>query len=196
MAQIASAVPTPITPWNAAMYTQLGIQAWTYPGFLAGSSGAAYASAGVLYVAMITPPDPAASITITNILYSVGSAGGTLTASENFVGLYSNTGTLIGTSADQTTNFGATGLKTAALVSGPFTGSWPYLYVGLVFNGTTGPGLIRGYNSTTTINLNATGANLLSGSVGTGNTTLPGSFTPSSLSGATGTPQYPWFGLS
>jgi hypothetical protein len=96
-------------------------------------------TAGKFYVMKVPVPE---SISVTNVSYYVQTIGATLTSGQNFVGLLTSLGALIGTSADQTTNFGATGLKTAALTGGPFaiTGG-PSVYVWVVFlaNGTTTP---------------------------------------------------------
>jgi hypothetical protein len=187
---------------QAATYTQLGIVAWNYPSYLVSVSGTALATAGTIYLVRV--PMFGASATVTNILCAVTTAGGTLTSAENFIGLYDNNANLIGTSADQTTAWGTTGFKTAALTGGPFTGSWPFVFAGLVFNGTTGPGFLRGVGTgagpgaPASVVLNATGSNLPCATIMTGQTSLPSSLTGgyAAASGTTSTPQAIWVGLS
>jgi hypothetical protein len=146
-------------------------------------------------------PMSGASVSITNMLWVLQTAGGTLTAGQNFAGLYDNAGTLIGATADQTASgfVGGQTQRTVALSGGPFSTSSPVLYAAFVFNGTTGPGFQRCYagpGAPGVINQNATGANLPCGTILTGQTTLPGTITLSSLSGSTSTPQFVWVGLS
>lgn len=77
-------------------------------------------------------------MTISNITVSVSTAGVALTAGQNFVGLYDTAGNLVAQSADQTTAWGTTGLKTAALTV-PYASGAGYLYAALLCNGATPP---------------------------------------------------------
>lgn len=72
--------------------------------------------------------------TITNVLLTVA-ATGTLTSNQNFAGLYTSAGTLVGVTADQTAAWGSTGLKTMALTS-QYSAAAGVYWVGFVVNGT------------------------------------------------------------
>lgn len=183
----------PVTGLLPATVAQTGLVAWNYPSFLA-SAQSGVITAGTVYLLRI--PLAAVSVTVTNILIAVNTAGNTLTSSENFIGLFDNTGARIGVSADQTVAWGTPGLKTAALVSGPFTGSWPFVYVAFVSNGTTAPLFERAAGATigsSLVNLSASGSAIPFATNGTG-TALPSSLTYSSNSGGSG--QSIWCGLS
>lgn len=71
---------------------------------------------------------------VTNVVLASTAGGASLTSGQNFVGLLSSAGTLVGTSADQTVAWGSSGLKPAALVSGPFTVAPPFVWVVFVSN--------------------------------------------------------------
>lgn len=97
-------------------------------------------TAGVLYVVGMRVCQAA---TLTEIWLS-WAAGSGLTAGENFVGVYDNAGTLIGTTADQTTAWGSTqttGSAPLTVESGQSlavtAGEW--LYAAILANGTTTP---------------------------------------------------------
>jgi hypothetical protein len=129
-------------------------------------------------------------ITVTNVVVFLNSNGSGLTASQSFVGLFDSTGALIGSSADQSTNWGAGAPKlvTAALVGGPYPLAAGFYWVGILSNWTvTAPGFGRAQN------FNATIANFGVGTAATarfatrsGTGTSLASFTPSAstVSGA------------
>lgn len=109
---------------------------------------------------------------VSNILYSVVTAGVGLTATQNLVGLYDSSGALLATSTDQTTNFGSVGLKTAAIT--PQTLSVGNYYVAILSNYvTTSPQFATGAGGSTSPNagLTVATARFLTGS--TTQTTLP-----------------------
>lgn len=172
---------------------QMGIVAQNYPSILA-LGGTAAASTGVVYVVRI--PLLGGAVAVTNILVGVQTGGSSLTSSQNFAGLYDNAGTKIGGTADQTSAWGSSGLKTMALVSGPFTTSAPFVYVVLVSNGTTPPAFARtggGALVASLSTLSSSSSGMPFATNGTG-TALPGSLTYSSNS-ATGAQPF-WVGLS
>lgn len=76
--------------------------------------------------------------TITNIIASVSTAGSSLTSGQNFAGLYNSSGSRVGVTADQTTTWGSTGVKTMALTA-PYAAAAGIYYVALLSNGTTPP---------------------------------------------------------
>jgi len=131
-------------------------------------------SAGVL--AMVKVKVPVAT-TVTNSLIAINTLGSGLTSGQNLVGLYNSSGTLLATSADQTTPWASTGLKTAAFTVPPSVSAGDY-YVGLLSNGATPPQLFRGVGSAAasaflSIGQTATNANWTSS--GSAQTALPAS---------------------
>jgi hypothetical protein len=118
--------------------TDYGWLAWAFdPANL--DSGASAASAGVLNLTKLHLP---VASTITNILLSITTAPTGLTSGQNFAGLYSTSGTLLATTADQTSNWAATGMKTCALTATYSAAAGDYL-VGFFANGTTPPAFSR-----------------------------------------------------
>jgi hypothetical protein len=114
-----------------------GYLAWTHPTTLNTTNN--NPTAGKFYMMKVLVP---LSISVTSVSYYVQTIGATLTSGQNFVGILNSSGTVLGTSADQTTNFGATGLKTAALTGGPFAitgGGGVFVWVVFLSNGTTTP---------------------------------------------------------
>jgi hypothetical protein len=175
--------------------SQLGILAQNYPNLLASVASAALTS-GLIYLLRINLSG--ASITVTNVLLGVYTAGSSLTLNECWCGLYDNNGNEIGISANQSSNWTTAGLKSMALAGGPFTGTWPFVDVAVLSNGSTNPIFARasgGGVGVAMANLNATGAGLMCSVNGTGATVLPGSFTYSSNSTANN-PQSIWCGVS
>jgi hypothetical protein len=175
--------------------SQLGILAQNYPSLLASVASAALTS-GLIYLLRINLSG--ASITVTNVLLGVYTAGSSLTLNECWCGLYDNNGNEIGISANQSSNWTTAGLKSMALAGGPFTGTWPFVDVAVLSNGSTNPIFARasgGGVGVAMANLNATGAGLMCSVNGTGATVLPGSFTYSSNSTANN-PQSIWCGVS
>jgi len=117
-----------------------GFLGWTFPTVNAVGS-TAIPTAGVLYLQRIRR---VATGTVTNIVIYVGTAGNTLTAGQCGAALYTAAGVRLGQTADQATAWASTGLKTMAISGGPVAVTAGDLYVGLWFNGTTGPALTRG----------------------------------------------------
>lgn len=60
------------------------------------------------------------SISVSNVCLYVTGGGVSLTSSENYAGLYNSSGTLIASTADQTSSWASSGLKTMALSGGPY----------------------------------------------------------------------------
>ena len=125
--------------------------------------------------------------TITNIIYAISTAGTGMTSGQNFVGLYSSAGVRVGLSADQTANMGGTGIITAALTT-PYAAAAGFYWVAILTNSSAAsPGLARS-GSLAASNLASVGLTASTrryGSFGTGQTSLPASFTPSSIAAIT-----------
>ncbi|HEY9370450.1 hypothetical protein [Streptomyces sp.] len=124
------------------------------------------------------------STVVSTIHYGVVDAGATLTANQNFVGLYSSSGTRLAVSADQTTAFGSSGAKTAAIT--PQTLAVGTYYVAILSVGTTPPSFAQGNGASSVLNAGlTTGASrFLVGP--TTQTSLPASITLGSQSGTNG----------
>lgn len=116
----------------------VGYLAWTYEPALASST--VVLASSTLTVCRVKVPT---TLNVTNVLYDVTTAGATLTSGQNFVGIYNNSGQLVASSADQSTGWTSTGLKTTALTGGPFAVTGPYVYVAFQVIGTTGPTLAK-----------------------------------------------------
>lgn len=136
----------------------------------------------------------ATSALITNILATVTVAGGTLTAGRNFAALYTDAGALVASTADQTTPWGTTGLKTMALSAPQAVTPGAFYRVGLFATGTTLPTFARGSVAFNAAALNAgmSGSVLRYSSADTGLTTAM----PANLGAQTAQATAWWFGLS
>lgn len=121
---------------------------------------------------------------VTNVVFYMSTLGSTLTSGQNFAGLYSSSGALIGTSADQTTTWntgGTTGLQTVPLTGGPFAVPAGFAWIAWLFNGTTGPTFSRAANlgSVAGANLSLTAATARYAHTAPTSQTSLASFTPS-----------------
>lgn len=175
---ISGSLPAWVDPGIPFTPADTGILGWNYD-VAAAAVGTALATSGQIVLARI---NLRAAVSVTNVLYNITVVGNTLTSGQNFAGLYNSSGTLIGTSADQTTNWGSTtGLYTTALASGPFTAGPGFVWVAWLFNGTTGPTISRSANlgPAASVNLGLTAATCRWGHTAGGQTSLA-SFTPSS----------------
>lgn len=134
-------------------------------------------SSGVLYgsrveIRSVSP--------VTNIVVFCSTAGETLTADQNFIGLYNSAGTRVGVSAAQTTAWESTGVKTAAIAGGPISCAAGFYWVVLVANGTTRPKFGVGSLFSVGVNAGLAAAATRFASQATGQTTLPATLTPGS----------------
>ncbi|MEZ0089939.1 hypothetical protein [Streptacidiphilus sp. EB129] len=115
------------------------LAAWAFDP--AGAAAAFLTTAGVLYLSKVILTQQQ---TLTNGLVSVTTAGGTLTAAENYLALFNSAGVQVAISADQTTAFATAGLITAAWTS-PLVNAAPgAYYVGVLCNGGTAITLASG----------------------------------------------------
>lgn len=119
--------------------------------------------------------------TIDTLWWSVATAGATPTADQNWVGLYSSSGTRL-----QQTNVDAaissTGGKPTGITAQGLTPSVdPFVWQLFLFNAATPPTLVRGSSFETTPNLNLPTAGLRAAVVASGQTALPASFNPATL---------------
>lgn len=154
-------------------------------------TGTALAAAATIYLARVPLPY---SVSVTNVI-AYCTAVGSSTVTNGYLGLYSSAGTLIGSSANQTTNWasggGGVGLNTLPLAGGPFTCSpvgandflWVAFYCGAL--GGTAPSFHRAPAATATlINAGCTAARSRVGSIAQANGVLA-SLTPGSVAAYT-----------
>ena len=151
--------------------------------------------AGTVYLNKIPIRSP---LTAANLWFSA-TAAGTGTSSGSYVGLYNSGGTLLNTSADLGSNIFA-GNHQAALGTAQSL-STGFVWAAIVTNQSTAQPFLRSpftYTGAVSPNLNLTAANyrmaLPASPGGTQQTSLPATFTPSTLVN-TGAAQL-WFGIS
>ena len=186
----ASAPSLELTTATGFTPVDAGYLAWNFDPVMINSS-TAVTPTGTIWLHRVTLRRAA---TVTNVLLFLGTLGSGLTSSQNFAGLYNSAGTLIGTSADQTTTWntgGSTGLKTIALSGGPYALQAGIYWVAVLSNfSTTGPAFGRAVGSSGAyINAGTSAATVRWGSNGTG-TSLPGSITPGSNSTSPSVPYW------
>lgn len=171
-----SAAITTINNYLPELPTDHGLIAWVgNPNMFPNQSAL---GAGIMTMIKLKVP---VGTTITNSLIAINTAGVTLTAGQNLVGLYNSSGTLLATSADQSASWVSTGLKTAAFTVPATVAAGDY-YVGVLSNGTTPPQLFRGVGSANApafLSIGQTASNANWASTGAGLTALPASVTMS-----------------
>ncbi|MEV5211338.1 hypothetical protein AB0K35_28080 [Micromonospora sp. NPDC053740] len=151
-----------------------GYLAWTQPPY-AVTAGSVIPTAGVLNLRRVRRV-PAGSVS--SIVAFVAVAGVTLTAGQCFAALFTASGTRVAQTADQASAWASTGLKVMPLAGGPYPIAAGDYYVGVWFNGATGPSLIRsGSVSSVVTNAGLTAPSLEAATADTGlTTTAPASF--------------------
>lgn len=132
------------------------------------------------------------SKTIQTLYTHVDTAGVTLTSGQNLMALYDGSGNLIAstTSADQSSAWTSTGVKTVTLGAAVTIARDPtgFIYGACLVKGTTPP-IFRGMNcGTGYANIGMTGALAFGLDASTGNTSMPSTLTPSTM-----TALNPWF---
>lgn len=134
--------------------------------------------------------------TVTNIIYCIGAVGAGLVAGQNFVGLYNLSGTLLGVSADQSTNWASAASLTAARITPLVTpvDITPGVYfAAFLSNGTTAAAPGRtGSSGPLNVNLNPAKGYRWS-QIGTAQTTLPATL---NMGAATAYTLPTWWALS
>lgn len=154
-----------------------GLQAWTFDPGVAQNN--VVLTPGTVNMAKVFLN--AGSVTAVGFLLSV--VGVTLTAGQNFVGIYDGTGTRLGVSADQTASWGTLGYKQATLVSPAVIPSAGFYYLAVLCNAATGISVIRGSNpsgGSGFVNFNLTNATARFANGPTAQTSLPASVTMAS----------------
>jgi hypothetical protein len=177
----ALAVPTP---------ADYSMAVWNFDFRMA--NGQSTATAGQLLMARVAL---LSTTTINNIVVGIQTAGATLTAGQNLVGLYNDSGSLVGQSADQSGNWTSAGRKVMALTS-PYNAPAGVYHVALLANGTTPPQFVRSIGSSALpdfANMGLSPAAALWATGGTGLTALPSNVT---MSARTQNAMCFWVGLS
>lgn len=161
------------------------------------SGGAALGAAGT--VTLIKIPWPTTAL-VTNIVVCLSAGGNTLTSGQCFAGLVNSAGTNLGVTADQSVVWASAGTtpKIAAITGGPIIvpGGGPagFIYVSLLWNGTTSPSFYKSANSAASpMNGSLTAATLRGALNGSGLTVLTA---PLTLSASTAPTQFFWAALS
>jgi hypothetical protein len=171
--------------------TNHGLLGWSFDPRSIQTAGVALSS-GFPYLSRILVPH---GLTVSNIWCAVMTGGSGLTSSQCFAGLYDPTGARLAITADMSTTWNSTGIKSMAL-TGSVGVTLPWLWVALLSNGTTGPAMGIGPNpSIATANVHLSAANSRSGYLSAGSaSSLPTSFTPATAI-AQGVAPF-WVGIS
>ena len=154
-----------------------GLITWSYPPWAASSAGPG--ASGTIYYMRAKVPT---AQTVTGVRLYQTAPGATLTAGQCLVGLYDSSGTRVAAGADQSTAWasGSQVNKNADFTS-PYAAAAGYYWVALLFVGTTGPSWSKGPPSGL-MNAGWPSAPFPALVSGSGQTSLPGSVTLSSLS--------------
>jgi hypothetical protein len=168
--------------------TDHGLVAWTFdPAGV--QAGTVQPTAGLAQVVRVR----ALSTTVTNILLHLTAGGSVLTAGQCFAALYTDAGVLLASTADQASNWGSGGLKTCTLTAPQTVTLNAWYRVLWWFQGTTGPTISRGVNSSSAIvNVGMTVPTVRYSTANTGLTTAA----PGTIGTQTGGATAWWVGLS
>jgi hypothetical protein len=157
-----------------------GMQAWAYDPVRVGSTSTVV-TAGVLNVLRVKL---VAGATLTKAYLHVITAGATI--ANCYIGLYDSAGTRQAVTADQSSAWTSTGLKSPSFAAS-YAASAGFFYIAiLVGTATTAPAFGRNTASSAVglANANLSGASLRFATILTGQTSLPTTITPSSLAAA------------
>jgi hypothetical protein len=165
---------------------------WNFDPVAISTGSGVTAVGGAIYVMKITAQSGG---TINNIVTTVGSlTTPSLTSGQNFAAIYTNTGTRIGVTNDQTSAWSTAGLKTMALTLPVTIQAGRDYFIAIVSNGSVLPSFVASAGgSTTSANSNLANTVQRFSTNGTG-TSIPASLNLASNSG-TGAKAY-WVALS
>jgi hypothetical protein len=157
--------------------TDQNIAAWSID-FALPTSGAQI-TAGQIHLTKVILSSPRS---ISKLAHHVFTAGATLTAAQNLIGLYNAAGLKLAQCADQATAWTTVGYKNPALVGGALNLAAGTYYIALLSNGTTPPFITRaGSGAGSLMNAELAATALRSATYGTGQTTLPTNLTLASM---------------
>lgn len=168
-------------PGSSPQPQDLGYLGWAYDSASLGGTGTALPAAGTVYLIKIPLRTP---VSFSRVRLQLITPAAGLTSGRNFVGVYSSQGALIGSSADQTAAWqGGSGVIDAKVSGSSAVTAGPgFVWVAVLFNGTTGPALDGSPAASGLLaNGRLTPATARFGSILTGQATLPASITPASI---------------
>lgn len=164
----------PVTPNRGAEFTPSdhGFEAWTHDPYYPASSTAG--TSGTVYVVRLPVRR---AYTSAALWWGVVGSGTVPVAGQNWTGIYSSAGQLLGQAAadGQITSAGGKRSPITAAVSGQF------VWAAFLFNATTVPTMLRGSSFESTPSMNLPTAGLRAAVAATGATVLPASFDPATL---------------
>lgn len=176
---------------SAVSPSSAGLLAWDFPYVLAGGTGSAVTTAGLLYLAKV--PLVGGTV-VTNIWFKIATAAASLTTAQNFAGLYNASGQRVAVTGDLTATIGTNTGPIQGALTAPYTvpaGGGNY-WVGLIFNASVTQPVLSCYTGQVTVTTsvanfgsastfgNTAAKYPFAASATTGNTTLPTSITMSS----------------
>ncbi len=150
-----------------------GFISWTYDSEI--QNGGNLITLGTVFLHKLYIP---AGSTINNLGAVVTTAGNTLTYAR--AALFNGSGTQLGISVDQSTNWASTGFKVNATTAPISISTAGFYYVALLNTGTTGATFASTPGTSNAFNANTTGATLRHATGPTGQTSMPASITMSS----------------
>lgn len=153
-----------------------GLVAWAYDPTQ--NVNSTVLTSGIIY---LTAVYVAAAANVTKLYAHFNAAASSVTAGQNFMGLYDSTGSRLAT-VNVDSLITSTGLITATVTSTPVTAG-SFYWVAQVYNATTPPSVARAAGTTgagAVANIGLTAATLRYAQNGTGQISLPTSITPSS----------------
>lgn len=167
--------------------TDLGLISWTFDP--AGTSGSTLTINGTVYLAQVVLRY---AQTVSKLSVAVATAAATVTANQNFIGLYNSSGTRVAVTAAGTIDTLITSAgNVTANVATPFAAPAGTYWVAYVNNATTPATLQRGTGAALSIaNVGLTGASMRYAVNGTAQTSLPASITPASNSATNAFPMW------
>jgi parallel beta-helix repeat protein len=176
----------PRTYWNPS---DQGLVTWTMD-VMTATANSILPAQGTLYLVRVHVPVAA---TVRNILAAITNAGSGLRPGQCFAGVWNASGgARVGVTADQSTSWSTTGVKTMAMTGAVNLTAGDY-YIGLYANGTTLPNFARGNNQIGGAFANAgMTANFRVATANTGLTTSP----PTTLGTLTSANTAWWLALS
>lgn len=122
----------------AQPFSEFGFVGWNYDPVM-GSGTTPPGTNQQLYMLRVNIP---VDSLVSRICLGIGTAGATFVAGQNFIGLYNAAGTLLASSADQSTNWTNVGLVKSDMAS-PINVTAGNYFVGFIMNATTRPALLR-----------------------------------------------------
>lgn len=152
-----------------------GFLAWNYDCEECTATGAGANVSGTIYLHKIYF---AQGQTISNLAVGVQTAGSTLTAGQNLIGIYNSSGTRVAQSADQSGSWTSTGFKSIAMTASYTVNTAGYHYIAILAVGTTPPAFYQNANAPSALfNGNTAAGTFRHCTGGTGQTSLPASIT-------------------